>query len=270
MRNRILLYIDILGFSELVSGDTGKIDDLYEVIASLNAHHHDAFRCEIFSDTILIYNVDGGDNPADVSYLLMFQCEFVKDLMHRLTNRGIVFRAVITDGSFRHYQLNEVPCYYGSALIDAHESEKNIKAIGLFMRKRLVPYSDIFPTTHFNDEYDFVYITQALNEVEVFCDSDVPGAGQRLDATDGTWIAGPELMHLADLLRGLRSDLPEHVRLKYETTVKLYRLQYPKIIACLERNDLDIQSVVPDAEWSGVVDRLPEDFSYAIKSREEF
>ncbi|MDQ7058867.1 MAG: hypothetical protein Q9N62_10800 [Ghiorsea sp.] len=124
MKNRLLLYIDILGFSELVSSSPDTIDDLYEVIASLNAHNHDAFKCVIFSDTILVYNIDGGNHPADISYLIMFICEFSKDLLHRLTNRNVVFRAVISSGYFRHYQLNDVPCFYGTALTKAYYSEK--------------------------------------------------------------------------------------------------------------------------------------------------
>lgn len=181
MRTRLLLYIDILGFSDLVSESPSRIDDLYEVIAGLHAHHHDAFRCVVFSDTILIYNVDGGDIPEDISYLLMYQCEFARDLLHRLTKRGIVFRAVITNGSFRHYQLNDVPCFYGTALVDAYNSEKSIKAIGLFISKDLVRYCDIFHHTQFNDNFYFVYTTQALDEIEALCGSNAPGLGQYIN-----------------------------------------------------------------------------------------
>jgi hypothetical protein len=270
MNNKLLLYIDILGFSDLVSESPSKIDDLYEVIASLNVHDHNAFRCVIFSDTILVYNVDGGDSPQDISYLLMFQCEFAKDLMHRLTKRGIVFRAVITNGHFRHYQLNDVPCFYGNALVDAYNAEKKIKAIGLFMSKHLVRYCDIFHHTHFNEDFDFVYITQTLDEIEQLCESGISGMDKYVDGCELNWNAGPELLHLADLCRGARSPLPNPVKCKYLCTIELYRKRYPRILACLEANDLDITTVIPGADWASVILRHPEDCSYAITKRVEF
>ena len=127
MQKRFLLYVDVLGFSELVNGSVATIEDLYEVIASLNANSHEAFKCIIFSDTILIYNRHGGEHAEDIKYLLMFMCEFIKDLLHRLTKRGIFFRAVITHGSFRHYELNGMPCFFGPALIRAYQAEKKNK-----------------------------------------------------------------------------------------------------------------------------------------------
>lgn len=270
-QNRLLLYIDILGFSDLVSENPERIDDLYEVIASLNAHKHDAFRCVIFSDTILVYNVDGGDHPQDMSYLLMFQCEFVRDLLHRLTGRGIFYRAVITSGYFRHYQLNEVPCFYGTSLVNAHNAEKDIKAIGLFMDNSLIPHCDIFHHTPFNDSYSFVYVTQALDQLEMLCDSGVPDLKNYIEETELDWNGGPELLYLAELCRNAKSkDLPELVILKYEKTIELYRGRYPKIISSLERNECNIMAVFPEINWNAITQKHPESCSYAVKMRTEF
>ncbi len=271
--NRLLLYIDILGFSDLVSENHQKIDDLYEVIASLHAHKHEAFRCVIFSDTILVYNADGGDTREDISYLLMFQCEFVRDLLHRLTNRGIFYRAVITHGSFRHYQLNSVPCFYGTSLVTAHLAEKDLKAIGLFMDSRLLPYCEIFRHVQFNDSYSFVYVTQALDELERIRASSFSKRDIKflIEQHELDWNGGPELLHLADLCRNAKShNLKLCVKQKYEATVELYKRQYPTIIERLEANNFDIQVVFPEVDWSAVIARHPEDCSYAIKERREF
>jgi len=271
MKNKFLLYIDILGFSELVEQSPQKIDDLYEVIASLNAHDHEAFKCVIFSDTILVYNVNGGEYDRDIKYLIMYLCEFARDLLHRLTNRGILFRAVITNGYFRHYQLNEVPCFYGTALVKAYLAEKDIKAIGLFIDNALLKYSDIFHTQPFDDEFSFVFITQALNEIEPLCaPTSVPGVGSYLEQTDLTWMGGPELLHIAAVLNGLKAGYPDPVRLKYSNTVDIFRQRYPKIVSCLESNQLDITQIAPDADWAPVIQRHPQSCSYAIKSRTEF
>lgn len=273
MDNRFLLYIDILGFSDLVSDSPKRIDDLYEVIASLNAHQHNAFKCVIFSDTILVYNVDGGDNRKDISYLLMFQCEFVRDLLHRLTNRGIFYRAVVTYGNFCHYQLNEVPCFYGASLIKAYNAEKDIKAIGLFIDNNLISYCDVFPCTKFNDGYSFVYVTQALDQLERVRGCQLPAGEIKsyIEETELDWNGGPELLHLADLCRNAKSNkLPESVTKKYQATIEIYKRRYPQIVSRLEENQCDIKSVFPEVDWSAVISRHPENCAYAINERKEF
>ncbi len=270
MSSRILLYIDILGFSELVAQNPNRIDDLYEVIASLNVHHHDAFRCVVFSDTVLVYNTSGGDTPRDIEYLVMFECEFAKDLLHRLAGRNIYFRAVITRGQFRHYQLNEVPCFYGRALVDAYKAEKRIKAIGLFIANELLPYCDIFHYIKFNKAFSFVYMTQATDEVENLCASKIDDIGYWINERDLNWNAGPELMHIADICRAVDSDIPKLIRQKYIRTLKLYRLRYPYIVQCIQNSNYNISSVAPDADWASVVKRHPESCTYAINTRMEF
>jgi hypothetical protein len=270
VHDKLLLYIDILGFSALVDQSSERIDDLYEIIASLNVHEHGAFRSVIFSDTILVYNIDGGDTPRDLSYLLMYECEFAKDLLHRLTNRGIVFRAVITRGPFRHYQLNDVPCFYGSALVKAHDAEKDIKAIGLFMSRDLLAYCNIFRYSHFNDEFVFVYMTQSLDELEPLCGSGIPDLGYYINNRDLNWNAGPELMHIAELCRGAHSELSQPIKEKYMRTVELYRHRYPQLIENIERNRFDFTAVFPDADWDSVIKRHAESRADAIKTRVEF
>lgn len=270
MRHRFLLYIDILAFTDLVRNDVKKIDDLYEVIASLNLHSHHAFRCIIFSDTILVYNVDGGHTVEDIKYLLMFMCEFAKDLLHRLTNRGIFFRAVITCGDFAHYELNNIPCFFGPSLVEAYQSEKRIKAMGLFMARSLTKYSDIFKTRKFNADYDFVYLTQSLEYLETASGGEFPFDQWFLEETDLIWFLTPELLHLVDLYRGASGDLPKEVKRKYSRTVGLYEKQYPNITSFLKKSDFQIEKICPKSDWKKVIDRHPESMTYAVKTRNEF
>ena len=111
MKDRCLLYIDILGFADLVSESNARIQDLYEIIASLHVHDHPSFKAIIFSDTILVYNVEGDDTRRDRSYLVMYLCEFAQDLQRRLTEKDIFFRGVSVRGYFTHYELNQIPCF---------------------------------------------------------------------------------------------------------------------------------------------------------------
>jgi hypothetical protein len=267
---RFLLYIDILGFSQMVEDDGSRVEDLYEVIASLNANKHDAFKCIIFSDTILVYNREGGEHAEDVRYLLMFMSEFAKDLLHRLTGRHVFFRAVITRGEFRHYVLNGIPCFFGPALIRAYQSEKQIKAIGLFLDNYLSSYSDIFETRPFNSQFDFVYLTQALQTLEEESGGKFPFDQWDLEETDLIWNVGPELMYLAELHRNAATATDAAVKRKYRASIKMYSKQYPAITRLLKAHNFDIRAVCPGANWEPVITRHPEKMTHAVKQRAEF
>ena len=68
----------------------------------------------------------------------------------------------------------------------------------------------------------------------------------------------------------LNPALPGAVTQKYESTIALYRLRYPTIITKLEDTNFDIRSVFPKVDWSAVIERHPEDCSYAIEERTEY
>lgn len=270
--DRYFLYLDILGFSDLVKDKSGRvINDLYEVIASLNANKHDAFKVVVFSDTVVVYNVNGGDTPQDSKYLIMFMCEFVKDLMHRLTGRGIFYRAIITHGDFTHYELNGIPCFFGNALVDAYNAEKEIKAVGLFLHKNISHFCHIFKYKEFNENYNFVYVTQALEELEMFGADGYPIPTNLIEDTDSKWFIYPELDHVSNMYLGsVDTTYPEPVKAKYKASWEMYCKHYPSLTAQLLATNQDITSISPQVEWNEVLERFPEDCSYAIHSKVEF
>jgi hypothetical protein len=267
---RYLLYIDILGFSDLVAKDLSRIQDLYEVIASLHVHRHNAFQAIVFSDTILVYNTDGGDTPQDRNYLVMFLCEFAQDLQHRLVGRDIFFRAVLVRGEFIHFELNSIPCFFGHALIDAYRSEKQIQATGLFMERAIVPDSDIFKTIPFNDRYNFVFITQALHTIEYFHGGFFPVDRFSLEETDLIYLLVPEVLYLKRLSHWATVHENEDVRRKYANTLALFRIQYPETLKNLEATGFELEAISPGAKWNEVVSRFPEGYSWAIESRKDY
>lgn len=270
MAKRFLLYIDVLGFSDLVTEGSPRIHDLYEVIASLNAHKHSAFRAIVFSDTILVYNTDGGGTKPDRQYLVMFLCEFAQDLQYRLTKRGIFFRAVIVHGEFTHYELNSMPVFFGPALIDAYIAEKELPAIGLFMQKDVTVDSDIFYTEHFNEKFDFVLITQSLNTVEKLYGGIFPIDRGLLEDSDLIYHLAPELMYLEQVHRGMSEHMAEKIRIKYINTWELFCRHYPKTTKFLASVNFNWQAICPEADWAQVAARFPESYRWAIKERVEY
>jgi hypothetical protein len=270
MNERFFLYLDILGFTQLVKNSRERIDDLYEVIASLNVHQHDAFKVVVFSDTVIVYNIDGGDTSEDARYLIMFLCEFAKDLVHRLMGRNIYFRGVITHGDFTHYELNGIPCFFGNALVDAYNSEKEIKAIGLFMDKSISHYSDIFKLQEFSENYDFVYLTQSLNNIELWGADSFPIPRDLIELAGGEWEIYPEVSHVIAMHTGWKNkSYPQEVREKYRATWSMYCKRYPNMTAHLLANDLDLRTISPNVNWSQVIQRHPESHSDAIETKTE-
>ena len=267
---RYLLYIDILGFSDLVAGKADKVADLYEVIASLNVHRHPTFKAIVFSDTLLVYNITGGDTPAEARYVVMFLSEFAQDLQHRLTQRGIVFRAVIVRGNFRHYELNGIPCFFGSALVDAYQSEKPIKAIGLFIDRTIEKASHIFKTTAYNDRFSFVFITQSIDKLEYTFGGRFPIDRFELQETDLIWMLTPELLYLRQLHLQMQFHPIDAVRVKYANTWALYSAQYPKTTQHLVNSNFDLERVCPGASWDKVLARFPQSYSFAVETRREY
>jgi hypothetical protein len=268
--DRYLLYIDILGFSDLVRGDSPRIHDLYEVIASLNVHRHQAFHAIVFSDTILVYNTSGGGTVEDRRYLVMFLCEFAQDLQDRLVGREIFFRAVLVRGEFIHYELNSIPCFFGTSLIDAHRSEKKIPAIGLFAEKGIVHDSNIFETAAFDDKYNFVFITQTLNTIEDFYGGVFPISRMVLEESDLIYLLVPEVLHLKRIAHWAKEHNEEHVREKYANTLALYKARYPATLKSLEENEFRLEAISPSCRWSEILSRYPQNYAWAVKTRASY
>jgi hypothetical protein len=270
MRERYLLYIDILGFSELVQGRTKKIADLYEVIASLNVHSHPSFRAIVFSDTILVYNVHAPNTSHDRSYLVMYLCEFAQDLQHRLTGKDIFFRAALVNGDFNHYELNGIPCFFGKALVGAYRAEKQIQAVGLFMENNIVVDSNIFPSMRFNDQFSFVFITQALTRLEEYYGGEFPTKAWLFDSTDETYLVAPEVLYLKKLSHFATRHPIAKVRKKHKTTLGILKKRYPQTIRFLEKHNFNPRKLAPGAEWGKALAQWPQDFGWAVKVRKEY
>jgi hypothetical protein len=109
LMDRYSLYIDILGFADLVLDEPERVKDLYEIISTLNVHRHESFGTIVFSDTILVYpKIERNIGRQTDAYFVMYLCEFAQDLLYRLANRNIWFRAILTQGKVTHYLLNEI------------------------------------------------------------------------------------------------------------------------------------------------------------------
>jgi hypothetical protein len=122
MTARLLLYIDLLGFSETVRSKPNLLPDLFRVMDKSPAHKHGSFRVIQFSDTLLIYNGPEVTEPRWKSYCAMYLCEFAQVAQNMLLAHDVFLRGLITYGQFEdtgptpNADYSHIRAFWGSAL----------------------------------------------------------------------------------------------------------------------------------------------------------
>jgi hypothetical protein len=248
MENKFLLYIDILGFSNLIEKNSHLVRNLYNLIDNLNAHNHDAFKVIVFSDTILIYNIEEALNINEAKYYVMFLVEFAQNLFYQFAGKRFFFRAVLTYGEFEHNNPQKVERFWGKALVTAYQMEKQIDSTGLFIDKYCNKYNYFF-SEPFNENLSFIYYTQSLEELILDWNGDLPIQAEYLIDSDIVPHLIKELVFLRDVFTIMRKHEDPKVRSKMLTTWDFYKRRYSKILTQLELADFDFKIVSNDCNW---------------------
>lgn len=248
---RYLLYIDILGFKELVKKHPEKITQLYNVIDNLNVHNDNAFKTIVFSDTILVYNKVETINEEHHKEIVMFSCEFAQDLLHRCAQLNIHFRAILTYGRFHYEKMKNIEAYHGGALVEAYLKESTIVGLGLFIDKRIANMNNIFPMVTFDESFNFVFILQQLKSVELFTGGVLPLRKdvRLVDICDLRYLK-EELNILHNYWNGVMEQENSYIRAKFLQTYFLYKSMYPELITRLEVGRFTPETICPDTDWS--------------------
>jgi hypothetical protein len=247
--DKFLLYIDILGFSDLVIRG-GAIHQLYNRIDSLNAHRHNSFKCIVFSDTILVYNIDDLDwTDTDVTHIVTRLCEFSEDLLYRLVSMDIHFRAYLCRGRFSHSHLQNIEAFYGEALIRAHTKERDIQCTGLFVENTLVLHLGWYKSDQYDAGCHFVHLMQTLNNIS-YDEKDYPLNWQLITPFDYETFAAYDISHLKNIHTHMNDmNLPPRVRTKYLTTWQMLERRHSKLLTVLARSGFNPHAVC-DLDWS--------------------
>lgn len=251
MTDKYLLYIDFLGFADLVKNHPDEIEKLYKIIDSLNVHKHNAFKTIIFSDTILVYNILDPKTKFEHGYLVMYACEFVNDLLYRLTDKDRYFRAILTYGNFKHYNLTNVECFYGQSLVDSYNKEKETTGIGLFIDKRIQKHNIHFRTTSYDKDLDFVFLLPCFERLNNNTAGILPTKDLvTLSDTDDYWAIKFELKMLKNIYHHSINNPDTKIRAKYLQTYQLYKNRYKKLLNCFEATDFNPTTINNSFDWS--------------------
>lgn len=248
MSDRFLLYIDILGFSEMTRREPRKVARAYAILDSLNVHRHRAFKTIVFSDTVLVYNPVLAKSDDDRDYLVWYLIEFAEDLHHRLTGQDIFFRAVITSGNFSHYPLEHIECFFGEALINAYLREKEIPSIGLFIDDRCNQHNKYFRTARFDNQLSFVYLNRSLEYLTQYTGDKYPFLDRAIE--DQAIYAPWQVRFLKDVYENMRNHPVPSVRAKFLTAWDFYAMRYPGMTQALVKGDFLLSSLGGEHAWA--------------------
>ncbi|MEO8064515.1 MAG: hypothetical protein ABI821_17395 [Pseudomonadota bacterium] len=251
---RFLLYIDILGFSEMSRSEPRKVARIYSILDSLNVHRHDLFKTIVFSDTVLVYNSTLATSKSIRDYLVWYLIEFAEDLHHRLTGQDVYFRSVITAGQFSHYSLQNIDCFFGEALIDAYLREKRIPSLGLFIDARCNQYNKYFRTRRFDDQLRFVYLNRSLETLHQYSGGVFPFGDPTLE--DMTPHVPWQVRFLRDIHNQMKSHSDPLVRIKFLTAWEMYRSRYPSMLAALEGGGFSLSSLAGRRAWTSEAKKM--------------
>ena len=263
--DRFLLYIDLLGFSELVHTKPKILPDLFRVLDKSNAHQHGDFRVIQFSDTLLIFNAVEAVSNEDKSYYAMYLCEFAEEIQCMLLGRDTFLRGLLTYGQFEdtgpapNSNYRKIRAFWGESLIAAYNAEKNIQAVGLFVDKTVKPHMNIFKTHLYDQERAIWFVDTATGLRDCLLEgegTDFSHVGEYIIETDGESLLAYDLLYLKRLFEhGHDTSLPPSVRMKYQTTWEIYRQKYKGLCKALEDAKFDFQKVIA-IDWKPFIDRI--------------
>ncbi|REA56979.1 hypothetical protein DSL64_25335 [Dyadobacter luteus] len=252
--DKFLLYIDILNFRNLVKDSKEKVIELFDRIEKLPVFTDRDIRTIVFSDTIVCYLKQTPNSKDGVETMLMYLCEACEALFYHCVQLDIVYRAILTYGEFEFKEQKYFNSYFGKALIFAHDKEKEIKSIGLFVDKRVSNKYNIFRTIPYTDDFDFVYPNSDFNILQDAQVSDFPVVWYLLD--------GPVMLDLdVKFLKYVKHNIDTvsdiAIRQKYESVYNLYKKKFFTLIAFLEQNNFDHKAICPELPWEEKKQEFP-------------
>lgn len=253
MSDKYLLYIDFLGFSDLVTKGSAVLD-LYDIVDSLHVHNHSSFRTIVFSDTILVYYNDPIDSKQWRQYALMYLCEFAQDLLHRLSGTSIFFRGYITKGEFTHESKTNLQAFFGAALIKAYNTEKNLIGCGLFMDESIIVDSDIFSTIPYAPGIHYVPLLKHLERLENECGGNYPVGPIFIEERGLEFNIYNEIAFLKRVHSLSQSHPIPAVRAKHLQTWSLFNSKIPQVLMVLLQANFSLTAICK-MDWSKAIAR---------------
>ncbi len=255
MENRFLLYVDLLGFSDLVQSRNCTLLDLFKTLDNSNIHtHKGSFGVIQFSDTLIVYNEYDVVTDYEKQMCVMFLCEFAQEIQLRLLGHDSFIRAFITygpfedTGSYPNTNFKHIRAFWGESLVSAYRTEKTIKAVGLFVDEIIKPFlfTDLFEPHLYDSKSSIWFVdTSKMLKDQFFDGTDFSFAESNIEAMGTERYLAYDLFYIKKLYEhGHDQNLSPSVRTKYITTWEFYRRKYRGLCNALEDSEFDYESIL--------------------------
>lgn len=230
---RTFLYIDLLGFENLVDTKSGKVDKIFQIIDGLNVFKHSSLQVIVFSDTVLVFNKE--DNWTK-NYFVTYLIEYAQELFYKLSWLNIYFKGIITYGEFNFNELKNFQAYYGESLIETYKDESSLEGFGLYINKELNKNVIVFEKVDFNEKYDYILLCQSYINLYDDTDGKLPIDINLLTETD-TYFRIDEDLRFFREIEYLKNNYPnEKVQKKYQKVYDIYKARTEKFFEKFEND----------------------------------
>lgn len=230
--DKVFLYIDILGFKQLVESKPEIVQKVFTSINELHVHKNTEFQTIVFSDTVLIFNkTSNHSHHFYVTYLI----EYTQQLFYKLASLNVFFRSILSVGDFNYIELKNFNAYYGTALNWSYQSEKELKGFGLYIHKNLCNEVITFDKISIDENYHYVFLCKSLTSLYKHTLGQLPVDCDLFTQTDSFCRIDDELRFLR-LINYLRKNVEgEKIKAKYEYVFQIYKSYLPKFFAVFEK-----------------------------------
>lgn len=258
--NRAFLYIDILGFENLVRTNSNKVDKIFAIFDSLKVHKHFALQTVVFSDTILVFNKD---ESLSKDYYCTYLVEYAQALFYRLSEINIYFRSILTFGEFNFSQMSNIQAYYGLALIDAYKDEGRkengengeeiLEGFGLYVDRKVSHEIIVFDKVPFTKKYEFILLCQSLKNLYTATSGVLPiNDINLLTETDTFYRIDEELRFFREIEYLKQNHSDDRIRSKYQKVYDTYKADLPLFFKTFE--DQGFLPFAINSDYTGSID----------------
>jgi hypothetical protein len=229
---RAFLYIDILGFENLVRTNPEKVDQIFKIFNDLKVHRHFALQTIVFSDTILVFNKD---ESRPIHYYCTYLVEYAQQLFYHLVQVNVYFKAILTFGDFNYSQLRNIEAYYGLTLIDAYHDEVGLEGFGLYVDKVIADEVIIFDKVPFNEKYEYVLLCQSMVNLYKYTKGVLPLDPNIFTETDTYFRIDEDLRFFREIEFLMNKCPVGKAKIKYKKVYDIYKKQLPLFFETFEK-----------------------------------
>lgn len=245
---RAFLYIDILGFENLVRTKPDRIYKIFKIFDTLKVHKHFALQTVVFSDTILVFNKD---ESLSTDYYCTYLVEYTQELFYRLSAINVYFKGILTFGEFNFAQMSNIQAYYGLALIDAYKDEGTLEGFGLYVDRKLSNEIIVFDKVPFTEKYEFILLCQSMKNLYSSTNGVLPIDINLLTETDTFYRIDEDLRFFREIEYVKQNHTVERIRTKYQKVYDTYKANMPLFFKTFE--DHGFLPFVINSDYTGSI-----------------